>query len=237
MTPEIICVLTTYQRRRLFSQQVSAVLGQTVPAEVVIWRNDSWDEDLPFPSYGREGNLGVWPRFLFLKEIPASFYIVLDDDTIPGKNWLANCLDAYNKEPAVYSAFGFRFLSKQYRLSNWDSRKAVGWPSPTDTLERVDWPGHSFFFDNLTLQKFCGEPRIKDYSTCGEDVHLAYCAQKLGRNCYVLPQIGEGNLGSVVGDAGNDKYALWRMPGQRKRMSECINAYRFAGWKWCLDND
>lgn len=233
----MIAILNTYQRPQMLTSQIEAIKGQTVKTEIVIYRNDDWPEDFPYQTFGRIGNYGVWPRFSLpvAEQLDSEFYLVLDDDTIPGKKWVECCLNAYQDKPGVYCASGFVFLTPDYGLDNWSQKRQIGWIDPRPTIQRVDWPGHSWFFDRQVAEKFSEIPPYTNYSTCGEDIHLAFCAQKLGQDCWVLPQMSKETCGSLYGKQGNDLVALWRQPGQRQRMSECINAYRFAGWKWMID--
>ena len=116
------------------------------------------------------------------------FICVFDDDTIPGKNWIKNCLQTLEKQNGLLGARGVRFASKKYIVG-----EEFGWSNPSNEIEQVDIVGHSWFFKREWLSYFWREiPNFNELSFVGEDIHFSYVLQKyLGLNTYVPPHPNE----------------------------------------------
>lgn len=236
---KIQVVLNTYKRKNLDSQ-IHALSTQTVkPEKLSIWHNGSGQKASKTFCETQEVssslNTGVWDRFL-LCDGKHDLYVVFDDDTIPGSRFLENCVICQEDTEGLYSAFGFRFKTKKLDLNTWNRRESFGWASPNSKVERIDWPGHAWCFGNSIMYKFLGMLEYKKYDTCGEDALLAFAAQKLGMNSYVVPHHARETWGSVNGKLGESREALYRVSGQRQRMLETLLYYRSLGWKWCIDD-
>lgn len=234
-------VVNTYRRLQNLERQLDALLGQSVPPSVILaWRNDREETDA-FDQRGiryvqASENMGVWPRFALARELRTDFYCVFDDDTIPGKDWLKNCLEQHEKLPGLYAASGFRFRYPTVTRETFHNRTQHGWIAPPAETLRVDWPGHAWFFSKEVLfRSLAVEPA--DCRTAGEDAHLAFTVQQMGMNCYIPPHDRRRlNWGSVHGGLGNDKEAAYRLPGQPDNMIRCLNYYKQLGWRFCCED-
>lgn len=182
-------------------------------------------------------NTGVWERFIIAASLDVDYFWVLDDDTIPGSCFLQRCLYEYTKNPGIYSAFGFKFKTPSLSLSNWNERSFYGWPAPLKETTRVDWPGHSWFFDRKVLFEFLKLSDNRRYNTCGEDACLAVAGQRVGQHCWVPAWEKREECGSLFGRSlGEDKHATYKVKGQRRNMLETLTAFRNnLGWKWIVE--
>lgn len=237
----ITAVLNVFKRQQNLTKQISAIQSQSVkPDKLVIWRNDQGEKldlkpQIPFVVVQSSENLGVWARFTICREFKSSHYYILDDDTIPGKFWLENCLKNYESVPGVYASHGFIFKRPEINESTFRQRDQIGARRRFIKTMPVDWPGHSWFFDRETLLE------ALKIETCGciiagEDAHLAFTSQQMGRGSFV-PAHGQNRdtWGSTKIELGEDKAAAWRIQGQTKNMVNCINYYQSLGWKFLCE--
>lgn len=235
---DITVILCSY-RRNTFRTQLEAIRNQTVlPTRVIVWRNDSHSDemfnDVEYVKASR--NMGVWPRFTICRDIPSDFYYVVDDDTIPGSNYLEHCIKSYEEEPKVLCANGFVFKGiDRFTERNFHNREQVGWVNPKKVEIPVDWPGHSWFFDQTVLHKSFSILRSPEV-TSGEDAHLAFSAQQVGQQCKTTSYPSDKRFwGSINGRVGDDRNATHRTAGQKQRMIDSLNHYRDLGWVFIND--
>ena len=202
-------ILNCYKRGHTLPLQLEALKKQSVtPKEILIWQNQG--DCKPFqpidPNAGdcltavSNYNWGVWARFAYALNSTGDFVCIFDDDTIPQKNWLKNCLDTYNKQRGVLGTIGVIFKDLHYQnYQRW------GWANPNSKIEQVDIVGHSWFFDREMLSAFWRECDVPFHTLSGEDVHLSYSVQKyLGLNTYVPPHPVDDK--SLWGSAPEDSY-------------------------------
>ena len=144
---------------------------------------------------------------------------------------MAYLIKKHDKIPGLYSAAGFRLNHKNYA-----DRQMYGWHRPGLSLDRsivIDWPGHAWFFHRSILTQAYDIPKWNS-KFCGEDMRLAFAAQKLSLKSYVAPYNKSGsNWGSTSGGAkGTDEAATWRLPNQIQNMHKAMDFYRGMGWKF-----
>ena len=58
-------------------------------------------------------NFGVWARFAFALNALGTYVCIFDDDTIPGRKWLENCLTESKKQRGLYGTRGICFGSRE----------------------------------------------------------------------------------------------------------------------------
>jgi hypothetical protein len=231
-----IVVMLCHYRRDTLKEQISAIKRQSVQTEIIIWNNSGKRLETELSVISPKDNVGVWSRFTYLRDVFADFYAVIDDDTIPAPKWLEYCIQGYNVSPRVYCSSGFVFdkYIQKLSLNNFNNRVQHGWINPSKNEVKVDWPGHSWFFDRNVLLASLGTERAPHF-TSGEDAHLAFCAQKIGQDCFVSSYHRPEFHGSIRGKIGQDEHATWRMADQKMRMIDSLNFYRDRGWKWVND--
>jgi hypothetical protein len=228
------CLLTVFKREGVVERQLRALESQTIAvSDVRIWQNVAPEvaevRRWPVPHVASYPNAGVWPRFLYGLEFDTEFLCVFDDDTIPGRRWIENCLGRMERQEGLYGTVGVIFPTGERA-----PRERYGWPRPENRTRQVDIVGHSWFFRRDWLRYYALEPRITPYHTCGEDYHFSVALQKhLGLSTYVPPH-PPNHLewwGSVAGHLGLDQHATWARPGEDERKRETHDGYRRAGWK------
>ena len=191
MNESVICIMNVYLRPQWFEEQLQAIRNQTVkPKLIIVWNNN---KDVNLNKYNDEKdiliitasrNLGVWARFFSLYYLFNAEYIcVFDDDTIPQKRWLENCVTTIKKHNALLGTIGIAFKKgKKY-----EAEFKYGWESlfieDKNLLKNanyVDIVGHSWFFKKEWITQLIKElPDIdEEMFVCGEDMHLSYVLQK-----------------------------------------------------------
>lgn len=235
----ITIVLNAFKRLEYLDHQIKAINNQSVkPSEIIVWQNGSTQRKIPklennikhiYSSY----NFGVWSRFSAALNSKSEFICVFDDDTIPGKNWIKNCLQTMEESNGLLGSRGIRFASKKKYLVG----EEFGWSNPSDKVEKVDIVGHSWFFKREWLSYFWRElPNFNKFSIVGEDIHFSYILQKyLGLNTYVPPHPKNdktmwGSDKDLAIKIGTDKFAISYDEVRLKEMDECFQQYIDKGF-------
>ena len=117
------------QREHLFSEQHSVVDQSVDVNEILVCDN-------------RKDNKGVWERFKLTKKSKNDFVWILDDDTIPGKDYLKNVLDCFENNQGLYGTCGYIFNSNKKYENNYTR---IGLPNPNEELRKVDYVVHNYF--------------------------------------------------------------------------------------------
>lgn len=226
-------LLSSHGRPHTLRPQLAAIDAQTVkPDDLVIFHDHA--PGVQFDTEATRGRKvtatnwtgGVWNRFAFcLWGFSTEFICVLDDDTIPGPQWLKNCLDCSLREPGLYGTNGVLFTHGHRQ-----ARKYFGFSNPLPDQVPVDIVGHAFFFPRVLLAKACSLPR-PDVSTAGEDYHLAFAAQAMGWQTWCPPHHLPELSGSTRPDLGTDDKALYRTPGEEEKKQRVHEFYLAQGWK------
>ena len=188
---KVSVVLNTFRRPHSLKLQYDAILNQSIkPQEIFIWKNDPENDtkfnfqDINACISVNNANYGVWSRFAFALNTTSDYIFVFDDDTIPGENWVKNCIDCIeNQNNGLYGTIGVNFLDLDY--NNYERH---GWANPNQETKQVDIVGHSWFFHRDLLSAFWRETQPPLSRMCGEDMHFSYSIQKyLNLNTYVPP--------------------------------------------------
>ena len=199
----ITVILNAYKRLEHLETQIKAIKNQSIKvSEIIIWQNGTTERkiqklDSDIKHIYSSFNFGVWSRFSAALNSRNEFICVFDDDTIPGKNWIKNCLQTLEKQNGLLGARGVRFASKKKYIVG----QEFGWSNPSNEIEQVDIVGHSWFFKREWLSYFWREiPNFNEFSFVGEDIHFSYVLQKyLGLNTYVPPHPNEDKtMGAVM---------------------------------------
>lgn len=219
---DITVILNKYKRD--LSPVYEAVCDQSVaPADILIWDNS-------------QKNFGVWARFAYALNARTKYVCVFDDDTIPGKRWLENCLTTMKTHRGMLGTIGVLCQDENYF-----NHTRVGWANPNEETTQVDLVGHSWFFEREWLSSFWRELPPTDFSyLCGEDMHFSYTIQKyLGLNTYVPPHPPNDKelWGSLKGwELGVDEHAISHKHthGDMRFVEEVDEYYKSLlkrGWK------
>ncbi len=189
--PTVSAILNLYKRPHVFKQQYESLINQTVPPdEILVWRNEGSDlsefdsEILKKCKFANSTeNWGVWARYAYALNAKGDYLTLLDDDTLPGKRWIENCLKLQEEEQCILGAIGVRFHDLEYQ-----NYERFGWAEPCEEKVLVDIVGHASFAPRSCYGAFWCEAPVPNHSLSGEDVHLSYAAQKyLGMKTYAAP--------------------------------------------------
>lgn len=240
----ITVILNSYRRHHLLEEQVQAIKNQTVPVkDIWVWVNED-DIDNNSPSFEELKKMDVkifksnfnwkfYGRFSASMLARTKFVALFDDDTIPGKRWLENCLKTYEKKPGILGGVGVRLKGSQYK-----NHTRIGWSHPNSKVEEVDLVGHAWFLKKDVLQYLWREEPITWDN--GEDIQLSYLAQKYGGvKTYVPPQIDNDNKSSIKGmEYGVDKVATSNSRNHEvfyTQRDKCVKIAKENGWKTAED--
>lgn len=193
----ITVVLSGYKRPYSCLEQYKAIKAQTYEdVNIMFWAN-LIDDKISFPkevvdnceSIISSANYGVWGRFSLALNAQTPFICVIDDDTIPGKNWLLNCMETHEKNPGILATRGVvANKGKELEYPGPGSYEAYGWGNPNEETVQVDMGCHCWFFHRDILRAFWAECPHEIPMNYGEDMHLSYVAQKhFGLGTYVPP--------------------------------------------------
>lgn len=189
-------VLNGFRRPHTLERQYNAIKDQTYPVqEIMFWQNNSPESAHKFPKEVTEriiaascnANLGVWARFAFALNATTKYVCVIDDDTIPGNEWIENCLTTIKTHCGLLGCRGVRMIGDDYKLYPGCKYESIS--GNNDEVERVDIMGHSWFFEKDWLRYYWLEMPEKNLLYGGEDMHFSYAIQRhLDLYTYVPPQ-------------------------------------------------
>jgi hypothetical protein len=231
----ITVILNGYLRPDFLSTQIDAIKNQTIkPAEIMIWINseDGFDDKLleGLTVAKSNKNLGVWARFSYALNAKTEYVCIFDDDTIPGKKWLENCLETIKTHEGLLGTIGLIYDNPHNYLNN----RRVGWDNPNEETTRVDIVGHAWFFKREWLSSYWRELPPKGFDFVGEDMHFSYTIQKyLGLNTYVPPHpVGDVEMwGSRMGWNFGNVNPTSALPGRMQEMNSYYNILIEKGFK------
>jgi hypothetical protein len=193
----VTIVLSGFKRPHVLKEQYNAIKAQTVQdLQIILWinltdNNIQFDDEVVNTCQTIVSNTdhGSWGRFIAALHSRTKYVCVIDDDTVPGKRWIENCLNTMKTHRGILSTRGV-LAHKGYDLTYPapQSYTAIGWCNPNETTTRVDMGCHSWFFEKEWLKAFFVEmPEILPMRY-GEDTHISYAVKKhLNINTYVPP--------------------------------------------------
>jgi FkbM family methyltransferase len=190
---DITVVLNFYRRPHTIIEQLESVKNQTrKPKQIIIWKNlsefdipEQVKKDTSITIIDCNKNLGVWPRFAAALLANTPYVCVFDDDTIPGKKWLENCVNTMKKVNGLLGTIGLIFKKD----CNYDSEyPRMGWEAKNDKIQQVDIVGHSWFFKKEWIHHlWSAVPDYNFFHRSGEDIAFSWALQQVGINTYVPP--------------------------------------------------
>lgn len=242
MRRDITVILNGFKRGKNLSRQIDAIKKQTVAVDnIFLWYNNpgnvlkyNFGVIKQTKSAVSNYNWGVWARFYFALNAKTKYVCVFDDDTIPGKKWLENCLETSKKYRGLLGTIGLIHES----TTDYFKHTRYGWDNCNEEVKHVDIVGHSWFFEREFLAAFCSEQRLLNTDICGEDIHFSYSLQKyMGLNTYVPPHPKDDQelWGSLYGrKLGIDRHAISCQHVVRKdnRFIYSVNDY----YQECIKN-
>lgn len=206
LTPSesVLLVLTQYKRHHL-EEQLQAIASQTKsPEYIVVFQNENHVDisDLKdkynFIHIKSDYNTKFFGRFAACFTFPVDICIVMDDDVIPGKNFIKNYVSECINLNAIVGGNGrVGFLNK----NNVTQDIRINYLRPKSVI--MDFVGHVWCFKKDWLYAmFSIKPFTYD---TGEDMHLCFSAKVL----FGIPSYSckEAELDDC-NDIRNDLYAV-----------------------------
>ena len=243
---EITVILNVYKRIDNLFKQVDAINSQTIkPSKILIWQNAGGGK-IPEEFFSKayisvnNYNYGVWSRFAFALNATTEYVCIFDDDTIPGKKWLENCISTMHTHQGLLGTRGLKFMSK----TRYSPNIGFGWDQPNLFTEKVDIVGHFWFFKKKWLSAFWRELPPSDSShIAGEDIHFSYTLQKyLKLNTYVPPHPPNdlelwGSQPKLALELGDDNEGISSMDDSILRFNKALKYYTKNGFVLCVSKD
>lgn len=237
---DVSVVLNVYKRPNMLEEQILAIKNQSVKVDsedIHVWYNNSGvaqfqPQDKKIKTYICNWNTKFHGRFTIPLLCRTKYIAIFDDDTLPYKDWLKNCIVSMEKQAGLYGASGVVLNSPAMYRNNYK----VGWNGVhSDKIERVDLVGHCWFFmQEWTKYLWYEEPVSWDN---GEDIMFSYLLQKHAKiNTYVPPHPENNrNIWGCVPEhgikVGSDQNASWlqggHIPLRDSIVVECVK----RGWK------
>ena len=226
----------------MLERQIEAIKNQSIPVKsenIHVWYNDGegakqfYPKDADIRTYTCNWNTKFFGRFTVPLLVKTEYVAMFDDDTIPQKDWLKNCLHTIGNPETngILGGTGVILRAKSY-----DPFDKFGWNGThSDVAQRVDLVGHAWFFRQEWAKYLWYE---KPYTwNNGEDIMFSYLAQKHGGINTFVPPHPENNKDlwssdfKIGNEVGNDANASWLKGGHYgERNNICIYCIN-NGWK------
>ena len=202
----ISVILNVYKRPYTLEKQIESILNQSIeikPENIHVWYNKVDRIDQPNPkdsrikTYRCNWNTTFFGRFTIPLLCKAPYIAMFDDDVIPGKDWIKNCIENIKKRDGILGGSGIQVHGKSYRPNT-----VVGWNGvKSDKPIDVDLVGHAWFFKQSSAKyMWLEEPPSWEN---GEDMFFSYVAQKNNIPTYVPPH-DSSNMESWSNVPGRD---------------------------------
>jgi|GEM_PF-1207830 len=238
---KVTAILNCYKRPQLLKEQIQALRNQSNPPdEIWVWANDDGLEDKRSRAsrlrtcgadrvFNNDHNWKFYGRFAAALLVDTEYVAIFDDDTIPAKDWLSNCLETMAVKEGILGGVGCILPGDSYY-----GHERVGWSAPNKEIVEVDLVGHAWFFKREWLQYLWREkPQTWDN---GEDIQFSYLAQKYGNiKTYVPPHDKPEKFSSTKGmEYGIDDVATSNTRNHEvfyKERNDCVKNAVKNGWK------
>lgn len=211
-------ILTQYKRSYLEKQLVS-IKNQTLqPDYLFVFQNEKHNdikklkEKYDFIHILNEYNTKYFGRFAFCLNLPVDICIVMDDDIIPGKQYLSNVTNECIRLNGIIGGNG-RIGYLNTKINKEQHYKEADDIHFRYKTKQVDFVGHCWTFKKDWLYYMFGS---KPYTTdTGEDMHFCYSAKLFGGiNSYVCKQTNEDELcDTSMNKLAVDEHANFRRNG------------------------
>jgi len=220
---KIIAVLTAY-KRNYFKQQLDSLVNQSiVPEKIVIFNNGDLDlnylkEEYPTLSIiNSDLNTKFWGRFAIANLFNTEYVLMLDDDIIPARLWVENCLRLCSDKNAIITGNG----------RNIDNSVCWGDSGNVSEDTKVAFGGHSWFYKKEWLKYFLCEQPLNYYT--GEDITFsALCKIKGNIETWIPKQ--EGETSSHKKSFASDEHASFRLNNWDNIRFEMCHHFINNGW-------
>lgn len=240
LQPDAVTVVLTVFKRNNLRAQVEALMDQTHPPAVVyVFQNGNYtdvsDVVAAYPSlrhvHSPRHNFMFHGRLLLAALADTEYFMIFDDDVLPQRRWIENCIRASREHHAVVGSNGRRLNRGQGAFYE-DGRRSHGLgdgsPVPHDT--EVDLVGHAILFRSEWAVHLWGQPPFTIMQ--GEDFAVSATAALAAGIRAVVPrqQPSEETMSDTRPELGMDAVASYKKPSHQRRID--IGDYYSAvrGW-------
>lgn len=237
----ITVILNVYKRPHTLEKQIETIKAQSIniPDENIwIWYNKSGVPQPPIKNgkhktFRCNHNFKFHGRFAAAMLVQTEYVAMFDDDVLPGKNWLKNCLDTMQVSAGLLGGSGVRFeLPNKY-----SPNIKIGWNGlHYDHPSKVNLVGHGWFWKSEWTKYMWYEKPVSWEN--GEDIMFSYLLQKYGGiETYVPPHPETDKTLWSCDPAfgfkhGNDSVASWLVNQNHNSLRDSIVAECIKnGWK------
>ena len=201
---DITVILNAYRRPYNLKMQIEAIRNQTPkPKQIWLWVNAHEDnEGFDFKSldvdrvFHNDHNWKFYGRFAGALLADTEYLALFDDDTIPGRLWLENCLTTIKAHEGILGSAGVILKGPRYVQHD-----RCGWPTQNSETTEVDLVGHAWFFKREWL-KYLWQEKPTTWDN-GEDIQFAFMAKIYGgipTYCPPHPPDNKELHGSILGN-------------------------------------
>ncbi len=221
--------ITVFRRPALTAHQLRALDEQSKPPQATWAYVDHGGIPLDeqalaaVPQSRNNINRGPWPRFMLAMQATTKFVAILDDDVVPGSQWIEQCTKLCEQHDVIISVSGVI-----YTEDRWDAVYEIGPLNPNEQTARVDAGRQGWFMRTDTLWKLMQSRPLSQNSNTGWDIHIAAMAKAHDIPMIVLPYTAE-TAGSVVMPA-DDEHSLSNALNSATLRDTVYRAYRAEGW-------
>jgi hypothetical protein len=241
----ITVILTGYKRDH-FDEQIPAILNQSIkPDAIYLWQNEHHVDLSQYrKKYGisiiqADKNFKFHGRFALGLLFSTEYICIFDDDIIPGKLWLENCMRASKEYNAIIGGNGRTFISP----GQWS-----GYETKVEQDSPVDLCGHCWFFKREWLSYLWMDLReyrpnntdTGDYEILplppsmenGEDIQFCLSSKIFGNiDTYVPKQMIPDEMADTKQNKYSvDQYSSFLLHDHKSLRDSIIEYYKICGW-------
>nr|WP_295874828.1 glycosyltransferase [uncultured Chitinophaga sp.] len=228
-----VTVIITVWKRDYLDQQLQSLIEQSFPPSCIwIIHNerhisiqsvvDEWRGVFPqIYIIHSDFNFRYFGRFAVCSQVTTAYTLIIDDDVIPGRDWLKICVDRCSRLGAIVSCTGRLIRPGSFRPEEWsgDERKTYFIGDNFSDEERnyvpedttVDYGCNSYFFKTEWIRHFWAVwPRTFQ---SGEDIHLSGSLMISQSIPTVVPeQRCNDTCGNLKKYYSQDEFSSWKDP-------------------------
>jgi hypothetical protein len=232
--PDSISVILTGYKRDYFDEQINAILNQTIkPSKIYLWQNgnyvdlDKYREKYNINLIKSDENMKFHGRFAFGFLMRTEYVAIFDDDIVPGKKWLENCLRLSKAKNCIVGANG--------RVYYPNTKKWGGYDITVPDDFKMHFVGHCWFFKKEWLKYMWQlDPYTLDNA---EDMQLCIGAKMFGNiDTYVAKQTTNDTMADTKKNKyATDQHASFKLiKNHHSIRNDIINYYISKGWDYKL---
>jgi hypothetical protein len=239
---DVTILINVWKRNHLEEQLFHLLTQSVIPKEIWVLHYEDhiktadiisiYKEHFPFIQLIKsDKNLKYFGRFSIAVNVTTTYTWIIDDDVIPGEQWLENCVKKCSSLNAIICCTGRLIPKNDYQpeisLLGTHFQNFVGDRLPGKQMNyceadtKVDYGCNSYFFKTAWMQAYWSIWPATFLS--GEDIHLsATCKTVLNVDTYVPEQLNGKDSGNIKRPYGWDHNASWKQGGFIKLRAEVL---------------